>query len=92
MGWVHRTGVNGAEWPSLGAVYQTLTCRNGGSAGQPYCPGNVHTEVVAQRRPIALNGVEPQVRGAVEGDGVPCLLPEHFSVTEVRLSLDDRVT
>src|SRR5690349_14397219 len=74
-GWVHRTDLNGAERPPTGSAYQTLTCRNDISAGQPHRPDKVDTEVVAQRRPTALNSVEPQVNGVVEVTALPSPLP-----------------
>jgi hypothetical protein len=91
VGWAQPMGVNGAE-RSTTAVYCTrLTCRNAVSAGQPASPGKVDTEVVAQPRRTAVNGVEPQVGGVIEGDHLPCLFPEHFSVTEVRSESHDRI-
>jgi len=44
----------------------------------------VDTEVVIQRRPTALNGVEAQVNVLVWGGSVTELLRAHFSIVEVR--------
>jgi hypothetical protein len=48
------------------------------AAGQGGVVHRYDTEVVAQRRPTALNGVESQVNGTVAGDNIPRKLPDHF--------------
>jgi hypothetical protein len=47
-----------------------LTCQNGVLAGQRGYSGNFDTEAVAQRASTALNGIQPQVNGTVEGDNL----------------------
>jgi hypothetical protein len=68
-----------------------VTCRNSVPAGRDLAPDRVDTEVVAQRRPTVLKGVEPQVGGVMEGDSVLGLLPDHFSIMEVLESTAVRV-
>ncbi|MEU0557442.1 hypothetical protein [Dactylosporangium sp. NPDC006015] len=85
------TGINGAERSATVACCTRLACRNAVSAGQPASPGKVDTEVVAEQRSTAFNGVKVQVGDVIEDDNLPCLFPEHFSVTEVRSESHDRV-
>jgi hypothetical protein len=90
VGWVHSTGVSGAERSGTDVRCRTLTCRNGVLAGQRHFPGNFDTEAVAQRPSTALNGVKVQVEGTVEGDNLWFAEGERFLVTEARPARHDR--
>ncbi|GAA1801259.1 hypothetical protein GCM10009682_23790 [Luedemannella flava] len=85
------SGVNGVEPMSTVFKGRAVTCRSAVSAGHGWVVDRVDTEVLAQQRPTALNGVEPQVNGIIEGDKVPVPLPAHFGVPEVRATRHDQV-